>query len=98
MNANLITIPIFITIILGFATQLETIAEDTSDKAIDFSQDMSNAMDCATKGIPITECSPNLMDHDFAPEQEAFQATLQDMEETLSDMEIKDNETTVIII
>jgi hypothetical protein len=99
MNSTLITLPIFMLIIIGFATQLEGIANDTAGKAIEFSTDMSNAMDCATRAIPIEQCSPNLFDHDFTPEQEAFQMTLEEMQEALSNIEVVDeNNATVQVI
>lgn len=84
MEKALLTIPIIMTLIVGFASQLEDIAKDSSEKAIEFSDDMNNAMECATKGIPISVCSPDLMNYDFSAQTEEFQAVLDDMEEKLS--------------
>ena len=93
MNASYITVPVFMALIVGFATQLEDVAQDTSAKALAFSDDMNKAMDCATRGIPISACSPNLTQHDFSPEQEEFLAVLEEMEDALNNTVVV-NETT----
>jgi len=67
MKALLIT-PIVGLMILGFIPQLLTIAESSQEKAIVFADDMNAAIDCATRGVALEECSPNLMNHDFSPE------------------------------
>lgn len=83
--ATYVTVPVFMVLIVGFATQLEDIAKDTSSKALAFSDDMNKAMDCATQGIPISECSPDLMRHDFTKEREEFLSVLDDMQRQLND-------------
>ncbi len=65
---ELLIVPVFMLIILGFATQLTEIAESSSEKALDFAQDMNNAMDCAKTGRLISECSPTLFETDFDSE------------------------------
>lgn len=68
----LLLAPIAIIIVLGFMTQLSDIAMSTSNKALNFADDMNNAMDCASRGIPVQECSPNLNKQDFTPEKKEF--------------------------
>jgi hypothetical protein len=63
-------------LIIGIATQMQDIAQSTADKAIDFSDDMNNAMECATKGVPLRVCSPQLLEYQFDEEQEQFQEAL----------------------
>ncbi|MBN1275283.1 hypothetical protein JXA12_03245 [Candidatus Woesearchaeota archaeon] len=92
MDSAIITIPLFMALIIGFATQLEDIANDTSDKALAFADDMNNAMECATKGIPISQCSPDLMGYDFTPERESFNEALNDMQEALKNTTIMDED------
>lgn len=87
MDKALLILPIFLTTIIGIATQLENIAQDTGAKAIAFSDDMNNAMDCAARGIPIRECSPRLMEYDFSADLQEFQGTLYDIQEELSQAE-----------
>lgn len=84
MNSTLVTLPLIFVIIVGFATQLEDLAKISSDKALNFAEDMNKAMECATKGIPITVCSPNITTYDFSAETTAFSTILEDMEKELS--------------
>jgi hypothetical protein len=65
---ELIIYPAFAVMFLGFAMQMVDIAESTTQKTVAFADDMNNAIDCATKGIDLSICSPNLMNHDFSPE------------------------------
>ena len=82
---ELLVAPAVILVVLGALTQFEDIALDTSDKALAFSDDMNGAMDCATRGIPIRECSPDLMGgYDFTQEREDFTQALIDLEEQLN--------------
>lgn len=55
----------FAVLFLSFATQLMGIAESTSQKSLDFTKDMEKAVDCATKGVDIRECSPGIYEHEF---------------------------------
>lgn len=80
MNKALLTLPITMALILGAATQLQEIAESSADKAIEFSDDMNSAMDCATKGIPIRVCSPELLEYDFDDEKESLEAVLEELQ------------------
>lgn len=64
----LIILPVAITIILAFVVQLSDIAISTSDKALNYANEMDNAVDCAFRGIPIEKCSPNLNSVNFEPE------------------------------
>ncbi len=68
----LLLAPIALLVIMGFMTQLSDIAMSTSEKALNFADDMDNAMGCASRGIPVEECSPNLNKNDFTPEKNEF--------------------------
>jgi len=92
MNSTLVTLPLIMVVIVGFATQLEDLALDSSEKALRFADDINEAMECATKGLPITWCSPNVTSYDFSPETEEFSAILDEMQEELSPL-IADLET-----
>ncbi len=45
MNGTLIALPIILTIVVGFASQLEDLAMDSSEKALNFADDMNKAME-----------------------------------------------------
>ncbi|MFW5991059.1 MAG: hypothetical protein ACOCQX_02410 [Candidatus Nanoarchaeia archaeon] len=62
--------PALAILFLGFASQLMEIAESTSEKSVDFAYDMQNAVDCATKGVDMNECSPGLYEYEFDREME----------------------------
>ena len=64
----LIILPVAITIVLAFVVQLSDIAISTSDKALNYANEMDSAVDCAFRGIPVEECSPNLNSQNFEPE------------------------------
>ncbi len=68
MLKNLIIFPIFAVLFLSFAVQLVDIAESTSEKAIGFTLDMQEAVDCATRGVDMEICSPGLFEHNFDDE------------------------------
>jgi len=65
---ELILVPIFFALMMGFSLQLFDIAQASSQKALAFTEDMSNAMDCATRAKNLSLCSPNLFEHDFSDE------------------------------
>jgi len=100
MNAFYI-MPIVGLMILGFLPQLVTIAESSSDKAIEFADDMNSAIDCATTARPLEECSPELYEHDFTEE---IDETLKLTEEIIalsadyaSEIEVIEEEDIIII-
>lgn len=68
MIREIVIYPLFALMFMGFALQLIDIAESTSDKALAFSYDMENAVDCATRAVDLKECSPGLYDHNFRQE------------------------------
>ncbi len=70
MFRELLIFPLFAALCLGFTVQLVEIAESTSGKAIDFTNDMHGALDCATRGIDMKECSPDLFTYEFDDEIE----------------------------
>lgn len=79
----LILVPIVATLMLGFVLQLVDIAESSSEKTLDFADDMNLAMDCAVRGIPIQECAPDLTNHEFKSDIEKTINVLNEMEEEL---------------
>ena len=79
----------FALLLLTFAIELESIAHDTAEKALNYAEDMNYAMDCAVRGIPIKECSPELMNIDFRHE---INRTIHVLEE------IKHNESAMAVI
>ena len=86
---ELLIYPAFAIFFLGFAMQMVDIAESTSAKTISFADDMNNAMDCATKGIDLTVCSPNLMNHDFKPE---INKTIQANKDLMNTVQLRNKE------
>jgi hypothetical protein len=81
---SMITIPVVGVMMLGFMASLVEIAESTEDKAIAFADDMNNAMDCATRGIPIEVCSPNIMNHDFDVESDRLLEAVKEIESNIT--------------
>jgi hypothetical protein len=71
---------------LSIGTQMIDIAEGSSEKAIAFASDMEAAIDCATAGIPLEKCSPDLAKHDFEPDVKEFQQALNETQEQLTEI------------
>jgi len=65
---ELLIAPVVILMILSFTPRLLNIAESSQEKAVNFADDMNAAIDCATRGIPLEVCSPDLMEHNFDTE------------------------------
>lgn len=80
----LLFLPLFGLMILSLGSELSDIAQTSSEKSVSFANDMNGAMDCAFRGIPIEECSPTLMDHDFEPE---INQTVYVLNTTLTDID-----------
>ena len=70
---QILLIPVIMVMFFSFASQLMDLAQASSDKAIDFSEDMANAIDCAAEARPLEECSPGIMGHDFSIEMKEAQ-------------------------
>lgn len=51
---------VFAILLTSLFANLYSIAKETSDKTVVFADDMKNAIECATRGISIYYCSPNL--------------------------------------
>ena len=49
-----------VLLITGMFMNLMDIAQTTADTTLTFATDMNLALDCATRGVSIFECSPNL--------------------------------------
>jgi hypothetical protein len=70
---------LILSLTIGTLTQLTDVAQATSDKAVKYSQDMSNAVDCAYQARALTECSPDLFSTDFKEQVTQTQAILADL-------------------
>lgn len=75
-------IPVVLVLSLSLATltQLEDLAQASSDKAVKYASDMTNAIDCAYQARPLSECSPDLFSTDFKNEMAQSQAILADIQ------------------
>lgn len=82
-NPNLIililSVPLVAGVITAFASDLVHQAEEVSDKTINYTQQMNDALDCAFKGIELSVCSPNLVDVTYDADMEQFQKTLEEI-------------------
>lgn len=65
---GLILAPIAFIILIGFMTQLADVAMSTSNKVLNYANDMDSAIDCAFRGIDVETCSPDLYATSFEPE------------------------------
>lgn len=75
---------IFAILLTSLFANLYSIAKDTSEKTVVFADDMKNAIECATRGISIYYCSPNLASSEqFETELERTRHLLND---TVKDM------------
>ena len=86
MLREVLVLSVFGILLLGFATQLMDVAASTSEKTLDFTYDMQEAVDCATKGVDMRECSPNLYKHDFEGE---IEKTIEINREFIDDIKAK---------
>lgn len=69
-----------LSLTLGTLTQLENLAQTSADKAIKYSTDMNNAIDCAYTARPLTDCSPDLFSTSFKDEIDQSQNILSQIE------------------
>lgn len=90
---EIIIVPFLGLMILAFVPQLVAIAESSQEKAVLFADDMNAAIDCATRGVALEVCSPNLMEHDFTPE---IDAVLEIVEEVPSEATEAQNITIIL--
>lgn len=65
---ELIFAPIVALLILSMGTQLVDIATSTSEKTLNYANEMDASVDCAFRGVPIEKCSASLTETDFEPE------------------------------
>ena len=65
--------PLLVLFLSGFTLELSNIAEHTSQKVLDFSQQMDGALDCALAGVDIRVCSPQLLRTDFKPDLQTLE-------------------------
>jgi len=62
---RILLLPIFLSLTLGLGMQLADLANDVSSKTVEFSFNANQAVDCAFSGVPIAECSPDLVNTNF---------------------------------
>ncbi len=72
--------PIAAAIILGMLANIQVLGQQASDRTIQFSQDSVNAIDCAFKAEPLTDCSPNLFSHNITEQVDQANAMLKTMQ------------------
>lgn len=78
---NYLTIPVVMIVVLTASSQLYDIAEQSSNKAVVFAEDIEGAMDCAVQGIELSKCSPNLMNTSFREDMENYSRVLNELNE-----------------
>ena len=87
-NTTLITmllmVPLIAGVITSLASELVAQAEDVSNKTIDYTQQMNDALDCAFKGIPIRVCSPDLANVDFDEDIKDFNNALEKVQKEMN--------------
>ena len=62
MAKELITVPLVMSLLLGVTMELIEVAESSSEKVIDYANEMDSAIDCAFQGVDIGYCAPRLAD------------------------------------
>lgn len=75
----LVSIPLAAGVITGLASDLVTQAEDVSNKTLEYTQQMNDALDCAFKGVELSVCSPDLVTTDFDEDVDEFEKTLEEV-------------------
>jgi len=81
---QLLILPPIILLILALVSQLMEIAESTSERTIEYANDMNDALDCAFRGINIRRCSPTLMNTTYEEEYKQFEDVLKNMSTNLT--------------
>lgn len=76
MVKELIYVSVFAILLTSLFANLYSIAKETSEKTVVFADDMKNAIDCATRGISIYYCSPDLDSEQFLDELNKTRAVL----------------------
>ncbi|MFP4117850.1 MAG: hypothetical protein ACLFTR_02910 [Candidatus Woesearchaeota archaeon] len=83
---ELALIPIVFSLIVGMSIELIDIAEDSSEKALRYTEAMEKGIDCAFRGELILECSPELASIKFDEDVNRFDKTLDDIREELKNV------------
>ena len=68
----IIILPMAALLILATADELFSVAESSSNKAVSFAEGMNDAIDCATAGVDLNQCSPGLYSYDFSEEHDSL--------------------------
>ena len=72
--------PLAAALILGLAADLEVLGSDVADKTVSWADDAVAAIDCAYEARPLTECSPDLFNHDYTAEIARTNQLIQEMQ------------------
>ena len=87
---ELLIAPVVIGILLSFFVQLEAIANDTSNQAIAFADDMNSGLDCVLDGKLLVDCQPELFtDYNFHENLNETMDLLNDMQDELESSTVK---------
>jgi hypothetical protein len=87
---ELLIAPVVIGILLSFFVQLESIANDTSVKAIAFADDMDSGLSCVLDGKLLVDCQPELFqDYGFHENINETMDVLDDMQDELESSTVK---------
>ena len=78
---KLIYIPIVAGIITGLALELTEDARSASEKTANYTQQMTDAIDCAFKGVDLEVCSPDLPSLEFEQDLTEFKTVVDQMQE-----------------
>jgi len=85
----LIPAVLIVSLTLGTLTQLQDIAQQSSQKAVKFADDSNKAIDCAFQARPLSDCSPDLFSTDFKAEAEQTKAILDDLQQQQMGADLK---------
>jgi hypothetical protein len=90
---GIIFAPIFVMLFAGFAIEIVGFAQQTSDRVVEFADDMAKATDCAVYGIELKYCSPSLLEHNFQDDLQNYtnmnEEFLRDLSQRLEAAEIE---------
>ena len=81
MIKEIVLVPAVGLLLIGVALELEQIAQSSAGKAVSFAEDMDKAMDCATAGIPVRVCSPELFKDRFKEDINSTITTLSQIQD-----------------
>lgn len=90
MVKEIIYASVFAVLLTSLFANLYSVARETSDKTVVFADDMKNAVDCATRGISIYYCSPNLDSEQFLDDMNKTRQYFNETAESLKQIYISE--------